>query len=74
MEQYKLNREDNLRDSVVYELQNSPTKVDNSKDLAYSVDNCSCPSCLCTSAKYLYPLAPAGIAAATPILVIAVAG
>ncbi len=73
MEQYRLNREDNSKDSVVYELQNSASRVHDSNDSAYNVDNCECPSCLCHKAKFLLVLAPAGISAATPVMVVAVA-
>ena len=61
MEQYRLNKEDNLGDSVVYDLQNSAFRVHDSNDVAYNVDNCECPSCLCHKAKFLFPLAPGGM-------------
>jgi len=74
MEQDRLYKEKDSRDSAIYELQNSPSRVPDPNDLEYNVDNCSCPSCLCHKAKWLLPLAPGGIAATTTLLVVTVAG
>jgi len=73
MEKNRQYMENGLEDSAIRELQESPSRVYDTNDLANNVDNCSCPSCVCHKVKWLLPLAPGGIAAATPILVIAVA-
>lgn len=57
-------------DAVIEELKTASSRVPNIENICYQVDNCSCPSCLCDEADFLLALAPGGIAATTPIMII----
>jgi len=57
--------------AVIEELQSASSRISDIEIPLYiAMGDCpSCPSCLCTKAKYLLPLAPGGIAATTPIMI-----
>ncbi len=63
----------NLTKKVIDELQTTSSKISDIENLCYKVDNCDCPSCGCTEAEFLYVLAPGGMVATTPIMLLAVA-
>ena len=77
MEEYRTESKNNYKkmgyEKVINKLQKAPSRISDIESICYEVDNCECPSCLCHKAKFLLPLAPGGIAAATPVLMLATA-
>jgi len=74
MQKYKTNNERNKNsDGIIKELQTAPSKIHGIENVLYNVDNCDCPECpgcLCDEAEFLYALAPAGMVATTPIMIL----
>ena len=58
---------------VVEELKSASSRISDLERSCYRVDNCDCPSCVCHKSKVTLPIAPAGIAAATPVMIFATA-
>jgi hypothetical protein len=65
---------DSSSEKIIEELESAPSKISDLERSCYQFDKCSCPSCVCHKSKVTLPVAPMCMAAAAPIMVIAVAG
>ncbi|MBU2616147.1 MAG: hypothetical protein KKC19_03520 [Nanoarchaeota archaeon] len=71
MEQYNLRSQDGGVESLLEDLQGSPSRMYDLESVRYNFDNCECPECPCCDPdmKFLWPIGVGVLAATTPILV-----